>query len=281
MRLPIVSGQFYAKDKDKLVEQIETCFKNSEFGPGKLPEREKKAIGIITPHAGYIYSGFCAAHGFTKIGQPEIAILLGTSHIDHPSEKFAVSLEDFQTPIGVAENDIELTRSLISQEHNCEQNEVIHKFEHSIETQIPFLQYVSPKTKIVPIIVLTKDLGEIKKFSEFLVEKIKGKDIVIIASSDLTHYGTGYGFTPFLENERENLHKLDESIIRPILEFNILDFFEKASESTVCGILPIILAINTCQKLGSTKAELLKYYSSGDILKDYKNTVGYACISFN
>src|SRR3989338_8466292 len=155
-RKPIVAGMFYASDFDELSNQINDSF-HSKFGPGALPikKRGKDIFGIIAPHAGYQFSGQGAAWAYKEIAESKFAdvyIMLGLSHSGFPS---CVSLEDWETPFGIVKVDEEFTRVLMANS-GLKQNERAHSGEHSIEVQLPFLQFANmdhlKQLKISPII---------------------------------------------------------------------------------------------------------------------------------
>lgn len=290
MRKAAVSGQFYASEKSKLNKQIESCFKHA-FGAGmpKVPLYGGKIIGAIAPHAGYDYSGMCASHVYKELAGnfPDTFIILGTNHSGRGNALFALSLEDFETPIGIVKNDKTLGNALIEagSSEGLQQDETAHKYEHSIEVQLPFLQFVSNTMKkdfsIVPIVVSTMDFDSCAKAAEIIsnVSKMYGRQVCVIASSDFTHYGMSYGFLPFKENVRKNLYDLDRRSINHILKLDAKLFYQEATKTTICGTAPIVVLIELCKHLGAKRARLLKYYTSGDVTKDYANAVGYASIA--
>lgn len=279
MREPIVSGMFYQADPVELRAEIERCFKNGQFGPGSLPDKTKKSniLGAIIPHAGYQFSGPCAAFAYKEIAsleKPDIFIILGTNHI---TGRGVYSLkDDFKTPLGIAKTDKEFISALSIQE-----SIPIHAQEHSIEVQLPFLQYLFENVTIAPIIVGVDDYKSIAE-KIFNTAKAQNKRIFPIASSDFTHYGVTYGYLPFTENRKENLYKLDKEAVSYIerLDSEAFLLFCREKQATICGQFAIATIIELCKLLGAEKAELLKYYTSGDITKDYNNAVGYASIVF-
>jgi len=268
MREPLVAGQFYPENPKELKRMIKECFL-SEFGPGRLPkEKGKNIIGGIVPHAGYMYSGPCAAHLYKEITGKERFIILGVSHRGYNG--ICTTLEDFKTPLGIAQLDKGLAESLIKS-NLIEDNKLVHEAEHSIEVQLPFLQFVlGNKFKFVPIIIGKYD-GRIAKL-------LSQHDVCVLASSDLTHFGYSYGYTPFTKDKKENLYKLDNSAIEIIKELNSKKFLDFCKDKTICGSLPISILLDYA-KLKKAKAHLLKYYTSGDILNDYESAVGYASIA--
>lgn len=286
MRQPIVAGQFYESDKKKLENQIKESFLH-DFGPKKIPNatQSKRIIGAISPHAGYFFSGAGAAFSFKEIGEskiPDTYIMLGLSHQGYRS---CVSLEDWETPLGIVKVDKEFCEKVIKNS-SLKVNEAAHRQEHSIEVQLPFLQFIAQEhknnLKIAPIIV-SPDIS-CANFARFIKKTIDETDrkACIIASSDFTHYGINYGFIPFSNNIKEKMHALDKKAIDLIIKMDASGFLDYTEETgaTICGKYPIAVLIELCKLLGAKKGKLLKYYTSGDILGDYSNAVGYASIVF-
>ncbi len=281
-RKPVVAGMFYEAEKEALREQIRGCFL-SEFGPGSLPEgnREEAILGVIAPHAGYAYSGACAAYSYKEIAEsklPDVFIILGLSHSGGDS---SISLEDWETPLGVVECDKDFGRALMKNT-GLKQNEMAHAQEHSIEVQLPFLQFISGNNiKIMPVIA-SPDIpyGELAKN---IVKTIKeeNKKACIIASSDFTHYGVNYGYFPFKTGVKESLYALDKGAIEQIKSLTASDFlgYAERTGATICGKFPIAVMMGVCRLLNGKKAKLLKYYTSGDVVGDYSSAVGYASLS--
>jgi len=285
MRKPIVAGMFYADDFDKLSNQINDSF-HSKFGPGALPvkKRTKEIFGIIAPHAGYQFSGPGAAWVYKEIAESRLAdiyIILGLSHSGFSS---CTSLEDWETPFGIVKVDKDFQRVFMANS-GLKQSEDAHANEHSIEVQLPFLQFANKdylkQLRIAPIIV-SEDVNyeEIAQSIAKTIEQTR-KKAIIIASSDFTHYGVNYGFFPFSSDIKENMYKLDKEAIEEIKKLNADGFLEYIGNTgaTICGKIPIATAIASCKLLGAKKAKLLNYYTSGDIVKDYSSAVGYGAIS--
>lgn len=302
MRLPIAAGSFYEGNKEKLIEQIKACFL-SKFGPGKLPEcnrlqtinakkAQKTVVSLIVPHAGYVCSGMCAASAYVELCKyrPDTIIILGTDHTGNCS---GLSLDDWQTLLGTVEVDKEFCKSLLKKNDcNIKINEESHINEHSIEVQLPFLQYIyaiNAKTnekgkkmfKIVPI-TLSDDL-DFKKVACSIYETMRRikKSYAIIASGDFTHYGANYGYVPFTDGIKENIEKLDKKAINLILDLDSKGFCEFISKTkaTICGRCGFTVLIELNKMLG-LKGKLLKYYTSGDVLGDYHSSVSYAALLF-
>lgn len=286
IRKPVVAGQFYERSREKLLGQIEWCFRHP-LGPGSLPKKERKGFvkGAISPHAGYMFSGPCMAHVYKEIAEaefPDLYLFLGPSHIGF--HKTCFSMDDWETPLGLVRSDEEFGKIL--EDNNIDLVPIPHNEEHSIEVQLPFLQYASgedkEKIRFIPIMVAEDWQDSVPLIKKSILEYEKKKRrVCIIASSDFTHYGFNYGYTPFLSDIRENLHRLDNGAIDEIKKLNVLSFINycETTGATICGRAPIA-ALLTVLKDKVKKAELLKYYTSGDMVGDHSSAVGYAGIVF-
>jgi AmmeMemoRadiSam system protein B len=264
IRKPAVAGTFYEDDLKRLNAQIEECFHG-------VREANENVKAVISPHAGYTFSGKAAAHSFSKLPIADTYVIVGLSHQGFPN---CVSKADFQTPFGVLEND-----QYFTQELKFETNEAAHNAEHSIEVQLPFLQHIHPEAKIVPILV-----SDHKGVAEEIIrvcKEIKRK-IILIASSDFTHYGSNYDYIPFKDFVKKNMYKLDKEAIDFILKLDKQGFrsYIEKTGATICGKEPISVLLDYAKLTGIKKARLLDYYTSGDVLGDYSNAVGYASIVF-
>ncbi len=271
MRKAKYSGLFYEKEFNALNKQIEDSF-TSQRGPGDLPLKrtDKKIYAVISPHAGYPYCGEAMAWSYKEIAEsqfPDFYLIIGT---DHNGLGNSVFIEDFETPFGLVKTDIEYTKKLVEEGFKETKNTT----EHSIEVQLPFLQFVSKdKLKDLKIVAITVN------------EKIRlpktDKSFIIISSSDFTHYGPNYGYVPFIYNKKENLYKLDKDAIKFIQELNTEGFLKyvKEKEATICGYNSIGTLIENCKEK-CERGILLQYYTSGDVINNYNNAVGYAAMVF-
>jgi len=285
VRKPIVAGMFYKDNFEELDEQINYCFKEDKFGPGDVPvsTRDKEIVGVIVPHAGYAYSGGGQAWCYKEIGESKIAdvyVIIGTNHT---SLKTCVTKEDFETPFGVVKVDVEFIETLMKHV-NIKDDKEVHNHEHSIEVQLPFLQFVNrdylQNMKIVPIAVSSDVRSD--DLARAIVETATelNKKICVICSSDFTHYGINYGYMPFHDNIDEEMKKLDNGAIEYIKEFDTFGFTNYIEETgaTICGYSSIAVLIEIAKLMRGSKVEVLHYYTSGDVTKDYSSAVGYGSI---
>ncbi|MEE9594033.1 MAG: AmmeMemoRadiSam system protein B [Candidatus Hydrothermarchaeales archaeon] len=269
MRQPAVAGQFYSSDAKKLREQIEGCFLH-KLGPRRLPEHgEGRIAGAVVPHAGYMYSGPVAAHAYyelAKYEKPETLIIMGPNHIGMGSG-VAVSKDVWKTPLGEVEVDEDCADLLWKNCDVVDLDETAQEFEHSIEVQLPFLQYIYDDFKFVPICMALQDLETSREVGE-AISKMKGA--LVLASSDFTHY------EPAADAKAK-----DEPAIQRVLELDEGGFVQTVYEGnmSICGSGPIAACVSAL-KGKAEKGELLKYATSGDITGDHSKVVAYAAIAF-
>lgn len=281
-RKPTVSGQFYPADRTVLDKQIKSCFLDRR-GPGMVSQKHtKNIISVISPHAGYMYSGMAAAWAYKEVAEspvPDLYIMLG---LGHSGQYTCVSGEDWMTPKGIVKTDsdfvAEIARSGIPVDDNA------HASEHSIEVQLPFLQFVKEthtKELTIAAIICSPDM-EYRRIAHIIHETLtkQGKKAIIVTSSDFTHYGYNYGYMPFRDKVKENMYALDKEAISFIEKLDSSGFLEHVQKTgtTICGQYPIAVSIELSRLLGAKKGKLLQYYTSGDIVNNYDSAVGYAAI---
>lgn len=252
---PVVSGLFYPNNPKILSFQIDSYLERAE-----IPKIQGDIIALISPHAGYEYSGSIAAYGYKSlIGRTyKTIIILGPSHFAYLKGASVYEKGYFRTPLGDVEIDSELTKKIISKEKNIEFLPHAYFKEHSIEVQIPFLQRVLSDFKIVPILMMGEaEYSVCQALAEKIFEAIKDRnDILIIASTDLAHL---YDY--------EETKRVDQNTISLIERLQPQELFEATlkDQAQLCGAGPVITAMLLAKKLGSDGVEVLKYANSGDI----------------
>jgi len=277
---PAYAGKLYKAQFEPLSKQIEGCYTH-ELGPGDLPTKrtEREIKGIITPHSNYQFSGPCMAWAYKEIAEskfPKTFILLVPDHTG-THFNYATTEESFETMLGIVRTDQEFIKKLLETKLVKITNNMQ---EHSLEIQLPFLQYTNKDRlndiKIVPIICPTTN-----NYKELAEEITKiSKDIVIIISSDFTHHGQKFGYTPFKFNVKESLKNLDKEAISYILNYNPEDLikFMNRTKATICGSSPLALGIEILKNI-SSEPELLCYYNSNKI-EEADSSVSYASLIF-
>lgn len=268
MREPAVAGEFYPSEPDELRRSIELAFLHP-LGPGRVPSlserREGRIVGGVVPHAGYMYSGPVAAHFYYELardGFPETFIIIGPNHTGMGS-LVSITMDDFRTPFGIARVDRELAERIHRDVVDIDRD--AHAYEHSVEVQLPFLQFFRREIRFVPIVMMAQDYEFAEALARIISEAIDGKDAVIIASSDFSHY------VP-----REVAYGNDIKGIERILAGDVRGFYEALRKYRIsaCGYGPIATVLLATRG----KARLLKYATSGDVFR-MEEVVGYASIA--
>jgi AmmeMemoRadiSam system protein B len=278
VRQPCQAGAFYEGTAESLRRQIRNCFLH-ELGPRKLPDVAKSDLrnimGLVCPHAGYAFSGPVAAHAYYKLaldGKPDVVVILGPNHTGYGSPLAVMSEGFWRTPLGDVEIDTEIANKIVRESRIVDVDESAHRFEHSIEVQLPFLQYLyGSQFKIVPICFLMQDLDSVKEVGRAVSSVLVGKNAVVIASSDMTHY-----------EPQERALENDMMAIRTIESMNEDMFYSTVEKRGIsaCGYGPIAGLITAAKTMGAKEAKLLCYKTSGDVIGDYSSVVGYAAMYF-
>jgi len=275
MRNPVVAGRFYEGREEALRRQIEDCYRHS-LGPGSLPEVNRQPpaspAGWVVPHAGYLYSGPVAAFAFADMarrGVPDTVVVYGTQH--YSTRTVAVSYEDHLTPLGTCRVDTELAEKVTR--GPIEHSEYVHQGEHSLEVQLPFLQHLSPETRILPIAVGRVAPETASEVGAIVREAMGDRPFSVLASTDFTHHNFVHRAS---REDREWLAGRDRLAIDRILERDAQGLHDVVTSEriTMCGMPPVMAMLETVQ---GTQAELLKYACSAMVApSDY--VVGYAAI---
>jgi len=263
IRNPIVAGQFYPESPDQLKSMIK------EMVDEKAAKEE--VIGLVSPHAGYIYSGPVAGATISRIKFKDTFVIMGPNHTGS-GKPFSIMTEGvWQTPLGKVEVDSELGKQILAVSEHLQEDYLAHQYEHSIEVQLPFLQYFKPDVKLVPIVLAHASEDIYKEIGKGIAKAIKelSKEAVIIASSDMTHY-----------ESQKSARQKDTKAIEAILDLNEDELLKRVQKLniTMCGYAPAISLISAARELAAKKAELVRYQTSGDTSGDYSSVVGYAGI---
>ncbi|MCZ6816297.1 MAG: AmmeMemoRadiSam system protein B [Planctomycetota bacterium] len=292
IREPAVAGRFYSGDRAGCEAELRECLDRAARPSGSaepVPD-EKTILGGIVPHAGWICSGAVAARVFKAIAdsrQPAAIVIFGAIHVPHGP---AASLFDggaWETPLGLAEVDARLANRLHSQTGLMEVDPHAHENEHSIEVEVPFIQQLMPNTMIVPIMVPPNENAVPLGAAIGRTAKSYGADVVFIASTDLTHYGPGYGFLPHgrggagLRWAKEVNDRRMIDAIRALRESEVVD--EAKANQNACGAGAVAATLAACRACGATRATLLEPTTSFDVLSDrypepMTDAVGYAAM---
>jgi predicted class III extradiol MEMO1 family dioxygenase len=285
-RHPAVAGQFYKGSPEALRKQVREFI---------VPVAVKtKALGIVSPHAGLMYSGSVAGAVYSRIELPDTFVLIGPNHTGLGAPVSLMASGQWETPLGLVEIDETLAASILSKSTRIREDSLAHLHEHSLEVQLPFIQQFKQEFKIVPIQMLDTRLETCKEVGRAIGEAVRernqesevrsqksgqeklltpysslhtSRDVLIVASSDMSHYERA---AVAKEKDFKAIHELlnldPEGLYRTVRENGI----------TMCGYGPAVTMLIACNLLGASRAELIKYTNSGDVSGDYEQVVGYA-----
>jgi AmmeMemoRadiSam system protein B len=222
-----------------------------------------------------MFSGPVAAHAYYRLaadGKPDVVAILGPNHTGYGSG-LAIANEGFwRTPLGDVEVDGEVANQIVRESRIVDVDDSAHSFEHSIEVQLPFLQYLyGSEFKIVPICFLMQDLSSAREVGQAAAKVLAEKNAAIIASSDMTHY-----------EPQESAKRKDSEALEAVEAMNEGRFYSTVETRRIstCGYGPIVALVTAAKILGAREAKLLCYKTSGDMIGDYSSVVGYAAVCF-
>jgi MEMO1 family protein len=263
IRQAAVAGQFYPSWPKELKETIDYMVDKDAT--------KVDAIGVISPHAGYIYSGPVAGAVFSRIKFKDTFILIGPNHRGL-GKPFSIMTEgSWKTPLGEVEINSEIAKAILKEGSGLEEDSLAHRYEHSLEVQVPFLQYFKPNVMIVPIMLSQGSVSTYENIGRAVAAVLKkpGNEAIIVASSDMTHY-----------EPHQKAKEKDNKAIEAILDLDAGELVNRITQYsiTMCGYAPVISLITAAKEMGAKKAELVKYQTSGDTSGDFSSVVGYAGI---
>ena len=263
IRFSIVAGQFYPDKAPELEAMIK----------GMVDETAEKedVIGMICPHAGYQYSGPVVGACLSRVKFPYTFIIMGPNHTGRGKPFSIITEGKWRTPLGNVSIDSDLARKLAATSKYLRADDEAQRMEHSIEVQLPFLQYFKKDIKLVPIIMTLSNIETHRQIGKEIARAVKDlkRSVVIMASSDMTHY-----------EPQESAKQKDGQAIEAILKLDEAELAKRieASNITMCGFAPAMTMLAAVKELGGTRAELVKYQTSGDATGDFSSVVGYAGI---
>ena len=264
IRQPAVAGYFYQGSPSALKDQVERFVE---------PEAKKvRAFGILSPHAGLVYSGAIAGAVYSRIELPGTFVLIGPNHTGLGAPVSLMAEGSWETPLGTVRINQDLATAILSGSRRIHEDSMAHLREHSLEVQLPFIQYLKSEFTIVPIQMMDTRLETCIELGNAIAAAIgerADKDVLIVASSDMSHYVSA-----------ATAKRKDQAAIKRILELDAqgLYYTIRDEDISMCGFGPAVAMLTACKVLGATKAELVKYANSGDVSGDYDQVVGYAGI---
>lgn len=263
-RQPAVAGQFYPGSEDTLRAALSRM----------IPENSAPVTvkGIISPHAGYVYSGAIAGRGFARITIPATVLVIGPNH--HGSGAAAALFPDGEwlSPLGPVPINSRLNSLLLRHTPYLQSDSAAHQLEHSLEVQIPFLQYLRPDVTVSALCLGHGDYPPLRDIGVGIAAAIReyGEDVLIVASSDMTHYESA-----------ESARIKDGEALERVLALDGKGLLEVCLRKriTMCGVAPATVMIEAALQLGATQAEVIGYGTSGDVTGDNRQVVGYAAVT--
>jgi AmmeMemoRadiSam system protein B len=265
IRNPTVAGYFYPGSAKEINAMLAKYIDKSTT--------KEEAVGLLMPHAGYQYSGAVAGAAISRVKFKDTFIIIGPSHSGLGKPYSVWPDGKWQTPLGEVDVDEELARKIIELSSYAEADCDAHMDEHAVEVQIPFLQYIKPDVRIVPIILAGTSADIYKEIGHAIAKAIKSlkREAVILASGDMTHY-----------EPAETARAKDMKAVEAMLDLDEDELTRRYNNLhlTICAYGPVITLITAVKELGVTGAEWVKYQTSGDATGDYSSVVGYAGVIF-
>lgn len=276
IRMPAVAGSFYPASATELTGQIEASFAH-ELGPGGLPGVHdggpRRIVGLICPHAGYAFSGHIAAHAYDALasdGHPDVAIIVGLNH-GHGGFASAVQTSGaWRTPLGDVTIAEDVAEAIAGALPDFETSPSAFRLEHSLEVQLPFLQYVYEEgLLLVPVMMGDQSFESARRVGRAIADAVEGRDAVVIASTDMTH-----------RESAATARKQDQVLIRRIeaLDAEGLIRERAARQISMCGPGPVAATIVAAKAMGASEVASLAYATSGDVMPSYDVVAYYAAV---
>ncbi len=260
-RLPVASGSFYPGNKEQLEDTLKALMDDT-------PEKQK-ALGVISPHAGYVYSGRVMGSVFSRIKLPDTVVILAPNHTGAGMPYSIWPDGSWRTPIGDTQIDKELVNEILDSCELIKKDKEAHVNEHSAEVILPFLQYKNPQVKIVVIVIRSRNFEDLRIIGKSIgnVLKKSKSEALVVASSDMTHF----------ESQKSAKAK-DQNAIKEIVALREKGLHEvvRNLDISMCGVSPVISMMVCSKERNAAKAELICYATSGDVTGDHDNVVGYA-----
>ncbi len=267
MRHPAVADRFYPGSSRTLSQAMQELLPQSSLAT------RQPALAVAVPHAGYVYSGGLAGETLARVIIPETVLLIGPNHRGQGSA-VALSGDSWMMPFGPVPCNEELCRDLTARSRHFRVDESAHRYEHSIEVQLPFLQMLQKRLRIVPLVLSQISYPLCEELATAIAQAIEAHDgeVLIVASTDMNHY-----------DSRENTEKKDRMALRCIELFNPYELYHTVRDNRIsmCGVIGVVIAMLAAKKLGGGTATLVGYTDSGHISGDTAQVVGYAGVIIN
>jgi MEMO1 family protein len=263
-RQPVVAGQFYPGSASQLELSLAAL----------IPENASKKMvtAVISPHAGYVYSGGIAGRLFSQIQIPKTVLIIGPNHTGAGAPAALYPDGEWLTPLGVVPVNPRLNTLLLQHITYLQSDSAAHSHEHSLEVQLPFIRYLRPDVSISAICLGHGDYAVLSEIGLGVAAAIRayGDDVLIVASSDMTHYESS-----------ESARYKDGLALAKVLAFDSRGLLEicRSQHITMCGVAPSAVMLEAARELGAETAEVVAYGNSGDVTGDNRQVVGYAAVT--
>lgn len=262
MRQPAVADRFYPGSAEALALAVK------ELLPTRTEAEKLKALAVVSPHAGYVYSGTLAAETLSSVIIPETVIILGPNHRGQGAP-VALGTVSWNMPLGTVPIDQEVADLILRQSPQIKVDELANRYEHSLEVQVPFLQKLQERLSIVPIVISHISYPLCEEVAGALAKAIRhsGKEILIVASSDMSHY-----------ESRQRAENKDRKALQCIERLDPYDLYHTVRDLriTMCGVIPVAIALLAAKACGASTYRLIGYTDSGYVSGDTEQVVGYA-----
>ena len=261
MRKSAVAGKFYSDSPTELQKEVSSFI--------NVPSKKQNALGALSPHAGYVYSGAVAGAVFSAIDLPKSFVIIGPNHSGRGETASINSKEEWKMPGAIIKMNSRLAEIIKSKNNAIKEDSIGHRYEHSLEVQIPFIQSFLDDFDIVPICIQHLDYSTCKEMGIAIARSIKeyGEPVLIVASSDMTHY-----------ESQKSAEQKDRMAIDQIIKLDPKGLFDTVRKNSIsmCGFIPATIMLTACKELRAKRAEMIKYMTSGDVSGDYDQVVGYS-----
>jgi AmmeMemoRadiSam system protein B len=263
LRRAAFAGSWYPKSAGAIAGEVDGYLANAS--PGAVAGR---LVALISPHAGLHYSGPVAAYGYSLLREhaPVSVVLVGPSHRAAFEGVALQTRGAWETPLGRAPIDEELAQALLEGASLLVEDPARHRDEHSLEMQMPFLQRVMPQLRIVPVLMGTQSREEVDALASALVRALRGRAVLLVASSDLSHYQPAAIASRLDAEVVGDVRRLDAESLMSRLE---------TRDNVACGGGPVVAVMRAARALGAERAVVLRYADSGDVGGDKAHVVGY------
>jgi len=261
-RMPSVAGRFYPGDPEHLRAAMEMLI------PAVAEADKVSALAVVMPHAGYVYSGATAGNTISRVRVPETVLVMGPNHQGRGAA-LALGTEDWQMPMGIVPIDRQLAADILRGSTMMVEDEEAHLLEHSLEVQVPFLQQVQPRLRLVPLVVSQLSFSQCRKVAAELATAINNfeQPVLMVASTDMSHY-----------ESRQQAAQKDKLAIERILALDPQGLYATVvgQRISMCGVIPTTIVLLAALELGATRVQLVRYTDSGEASGDTSQVVGYA-----